>query len=69
MREMKEWTLGWTLADGFRAWLDENGFDFDSYEYGAQHIVFEVMVNEDEEREIDTLLFTDGLLEYMGIEE
>ena len=26
MREIKEWTLGWTLADGFRAWLDENGF-------------------------------------------
>ena len=69
MREIKEWTLGWTLADGFKAWLDENGFKFDSYEYGAQYEVFEVEVNEDEEEEIDILLFTDGLLDYMGVTE
>ena len=67
MREIKEWTLGWTLAPAFRAWLDENGFDFDTYDAGGLYTSFDVEVNEEEE--IDMLLFTDGLLDYMGIAE
>ena len=68
MREIKTWTLEWTLADAFTAWLTENGFTFESYEYGALYKCFEVEVNEDEEEEIDTFLFTDGLYEYMGVD-
>ena len=58
MRENKTWTLGYNLADGFRAWLDENGFDYDSYNSGLYE-VFEVSVNEYEEDAIDEFLISD----------
>jgi hypothetical protein len=58
MRENKEWTLSDRLADGFRAWLDENGFDYDSYNSGLYE-VFEVSVNEYEEDAIDEFLTSD----------
>ena len=58
MREIKEWTLSYRLADGFRAWLDENGFNYDSYDSGLYE-VFEVSVNEYEEDAIDDFLESD----------
>lgn len=58
MRENKEWTLSYRLADGFRAWLDENGFNYDSYNSGLYE-VFEVSVNEYEEDAIDEFLESD----------
>ena len=58
MRENKTWTLSYRLADGFRAWLDENGFDYDSYNSGLYE-VFEVSVNEYEEDAIDEFLESD----------
>ena len=58
MREIKEWTLSDRLANGFRAWLDENGFDYDSYDSGLYE-VFEVNVNEYEEDAIDEFLESD----------
>ena len=58
MKENKEWTLSYKLADGFRAWLDENGFDYDSYNVGLYE-TFEVSVNEYEEDAIDEFLESD----------
>lgn len=68
MKEIKTWTLGWTLADAFRTWLEENGFDFDTYDAGGLYTSFDVEVNEEEEEEIDNLMYTDGLYEYMGVD-
>ncbi len=58
MREIKEWTLGFAFVDAFKTWLNDNGFKFDSYEYGLYE-VFEIEVNEYEEDTVDEFLEND----------
>lgn len=67
MRNTQNWTVSYRLANAFQAWLEENELQFDSYEYGAQWVVFEVNVNEYEEDAIDEFL-DDGIYEYAGID-
>ena len=56
MRETRVYTVSTDAMDKVIEFLEDNGIQYDHYEYSAAYEIFEVLVNEYEEDAIDTFM-------------